>query len=197
MIFGFGEVFAMVISQYLMNNLMDLTAFTIAYICGLVSYLILIIFPDSIMLTYLANVLLLTGIGGWINIQLLILELRVPPKNLGSISALIRTISVGSGVISPTIANLAAPWPYICLAVISFFAFVLIYFLPPPGMHLLAVEKTNDTSVVILDKHSNAPTLSNYFFNDITNQVSITNYALHQSSFIETFTERYHNVSRP
>jgi len=47
---------------------MDLTAFTIVYICGLVSYLILIIFPDSIMLTYLANVLLLTGIGGWINI---------------------------------------------------------------------------------------------------------------------------------
>lgn len=58
----------MVFSQYLMNNLMDLTAFTIVYICGLVSYLILIIFPDSIMLTYLANVLLLTGIGGWINI---------------------------------------------------------------------------------------------------------------------------------
>jgi len=50
--------------------------------------------------------------------------------------------------------------------------------------------------VIIIDKHSNAPTLTNYL--EISqNQMSLTNYALHQSSFRETYTERALNVSRP
>lgn len=65
--FGCGEVFAMIFSQFLMENFMDMTAFRIVYSFGLVSYLTLIFFPDSVMLTYFANVLLITGIGGWFN----------------------------------------------------------------------------------------------------------------------------------
>jgi len=61
-----------------MTNLMDLTAFYVCYSCGLFSYLTLIFFPNSHGLTYLANVALVTSIGGWFNTMLLILEMRVP-----------------------------------------------------------------------------------------------------------------------
>jgi len=49
-IFGGGEVFSMIFSSFLMNNLMDMTAFRICYACTLVSYLALILFPGSVAL---------------------------------------------------------------------------------------------------------------------------------------------------
>lgn len=133
-IFGCGEVFAMLFSQVLMNNLMDMTAFYVCYGCGLTSYLTLIFFSESSdMLTYLANILLITGIGGWFNTMLLILELRVPASNVGSVSALVRTMAVGSAVLAPTIANFEAPLPYVCLMSLASFGLMLTFFLPPPG----------------------------------------------------------------
>ena len=45
-IFGCGEVFAMIFSNFLMNNLMDITAFRVTYTCGLVSYITLIFFAE-------------------------------------------------------------------------------------------------------------------------------------------------------
>ena len=79
-IFGGGEVFAMFFSQYLMNNLLDITGFWVVYALTVLSFLCLIFFSEgSSIISYLANILFITGNGGWINIQLLILELRVPP----------------------------------------------------------------------------------------------------------------------
>ena len=79
-IFGCGEVFAMFFSQYLMDNFLDITAFWVVYALTVLSFLCLIFFSErSSMISYLANILFITGNGGWINIQLLILELRVPP----------------------------------------------------------------------------------------------------------------------
>ena len=78
-IFGCGEVFAMFLSQCLMNNLKDIKGFWVVYALTAISFLCLIFLSEgSSMISYLANILFITGNGGWINIQLLILELRVP-----------------------------------------------------------------------------------------------------------------------
>ena len=126
----------MIFSNFLMNNLLDITAFRVAYSIGLLSYLILILVQDNSLLTYIGNVLLITSVGSWFNTMLLILEMRVPPQNVGSVSALIRTMAVGASVVSPTIANLTAPWPHVVLMSMATFAMILTFFLPVPGINL-------------------------------------------------------------
>lgn len=123
----------MFFSQFLMVRMLDLSAFHVCYGCCLTSYLMLIFFTESILLTYFANILLLTGIGGWINTMLLILELRVPPQNIGSVSALTKTIAACSASLSPAIATLAAPLPYIFLVCMTTLGLLLTFFLPAPG----------------------------------------------------------------
>lgn len=143
-IFGFGECFSMVFSHFLMSRLMDLTAFYVCYSCGLVSYLTLIFFPNCHILAYCANILLVTSVGGWFNTMLLILEMRVPPQNVGSISALTRTMAVGFSVFAPTIAYLESPYRYILLLSLATIGLILTFALPPPGLHLPNVHKTGD-----------------------------------------------------
>lgn len=192
----------MVFSSFLMNNLHDITAFRVCYSIGLTSYTLLICFPESDLITYLANVMLITSIAGWFNTQLLILEMRVPASNVGSVAALTRTLGVGAAVAAPTVANLQAPGPYFTLMILASCGFLLTFLLPPPGLYLPSAQKTGDTSAVLIDKQSNAPTLP--YMNMTNNQdahsnlnVPMTNFALHQSSFQDTYTERSLNVSRP
>ena len=181
-IFGCGEVFAMIFSSFLMNNLIDINAFRIVYSCGLTSYLTLILFPGSVALTYLANVLLITSVGGWFNTQLLILEMRVPPQSVGSVSALARTMAVGASVVAPSVANMDAPYPYLFLLSLATFAFLCTFALPSPGLNLPGVQKTNDVSVILIDRQSNAPTHTNIQYLT-SNYLHLTNYALHSNSF--------------
>ena len=194
-IFGCGECFAMIFSDFLMNRFMDLTAFYIVYACGLTSYLTLIFFPNSAGLTYIANVLLITSVGGWFNTLLLVLELRVPPQRVGTVSALTRTMAVGAAVVAPTVASLEAPWPYITLMSLAGFACLLTLGLPKPGLHLPAVQKTGENTSVLIDRQSNAPT--HVFDAENKAPYPMTNYSMHVSSFHDTFTERFLNVSRP
>lgn len=95
----------MFFSQFLMSHMLDTSAFYVCYAFGVSGYLVLIFFAESTILTYFANILLMTSIGGWFNSMLLILELRVPPQNVGSVSALTRTLAVTAAIMSPTIAN--------------------------------------------------------------------------------------------
>ena len=76
---GTAECLAMLFSRFLLKRSSDIAAFKIIYGCGACSYLILIAFPSSNLMTYIAVVLMVTCIGGWDNISLLIVELRVPP----------------------------------------------------------------------------------------------------------------------
>ena len=139
-VFGCGEIFSMFFSNYLMNNLYDMTAFYIVYVCGLVSFLTLIFFAEySALLTYAANLLLITSIGGWNNVYLLILEMRVPPQNLGSVAVLARTMSVGLSVVAPTVSNFRAPYPFLFLMGLATFAMLLTFLLPAPGQNLPSV----------------------------------------------------------
>jgi len=191
-IFGVGEIFSMWISNFLMGRLLDMTAFRLIYCCGVASYLILMCFPDSVWLPYLGNILLVSSVGGWFNVQFLILELRVPPQNVGSVSAITRTIAVGAAMGAPTIATLPTPYPFIIVMIVATAALLLSFFLPPPGTYLPSVQKTGDIAVVLVDKNTNTPTLANPLETH-----PLTNLGLHQASFTETFTERVLNVSRP
>lgn len=135
-IFGVGEVFAMIFSGFLMSHLLDVTAFRVCYFLGALGYAILIAFAESSWLPYFGILLVITSVGGWFNTYLLILEMRVPPQNVGSVSAIIRTMAVGSSVAAPTISNLPSVFPLLTLATLAFIAMVLTFFLPPPGLHL-------------------------------------------------------------
>ena len=135
-IFGLGEVMSMVLSGFLMQRMMDVTAFRVCYLMGVVGYGPLISFPDSVWLPYFGILLLVLSIGGWINTQFLILEMRVPPQNVAYVATVCRTISVGTAICCPTISSLSAPWPLVTIAILAFFAMSLTFLLPPPGHHL-------------------------------------------------------------
>ena len=166
-----------------MNNLYDMTAFYIVYVCGLVSFLTLIFFAEySALLTYAANLLLITSIGGWNNVYLLILEMRVPPQNLGSVAVLARTMSVGLSVVAPTVSNFRAPYPFLFLMGLATFAMLLTFLLPAPGQNLPSVKKTANEQAILVDKQSQTPTIA-YMFDPANLSYPMTNYALHQSSF--------------
>lgn len=135
-IFGTGECLAMAFSNFLMQKFLDTTAFAIVYFFGLVGYLILIFCAESLWLPYLGLFVLLLSVGGWFNVVCLIIELRVPPNNVGSVSAIVRTMAVGAAIVAPTVSNLPGSWPLVSLASFAMFAFFLTFFLPPPGTHL-------------------------------------------------------------
>ena len=120
-----------------MNHMLDMTAFRIVYMCGLVSFLMLIFLAESsLLVTYLSNLLLITSIGGWNNTYLLILEMRVPPQNLGSVAVLARTMSVGLAVVAPTVANFPDPYTFLFLMGLATFGMLLTFLLPAPGVNL-------------------------------------------------------------
>ena len=115
---------------------------------------------------------------------------------MGSVAALVRTFGVGASVVAPTVSIMDWPWPQVFLMSLATFTFSLTWFLPAPGQHLPTYEKTSEADAVMIDKQSNAPTHS--CMDEQANLTQpMTNYALHQSSFRETYTERSLNVSRP
>ena len=190
-----SEIFAMFFSQFLMQNLLDITAFRVVYSCGLVSYLTLIFLSHINAMVYFANFLLITSVGGWFNTMLLILEHQVPPQNVGSVSALTRTMAVGACVAAPTIANLPDPWTHVFLLSVSTVGCILTFFLPPPGLHLPSVQKIGDASVLI-DRSTNHPTLP-YKQDPLNINPPMTNYAMHSLSFNISYTEKSMNMTRP
>jgi hypothetical protein len=151
-LFGIAESIAQFYSSFLMNNMLDINAFYLNYAIGLFSYLIFVAFPTAGFHTYMANVLSLLSVGGWFNLQLLILELRVPPQNVGSVSLLTRTLAVGMGVFAPTISVLEPPIPHIVLICIATTGFIASLFLPDPGHHLQQTKQTGENSVLVIDK---------------------------------------------
>ena len=141
---GSAESAAMVFSRLLLKNMTDMQAFKIIYGLGAFSYLILVVYPESARATYIAVVLMVSSIGGWDNISLLIVELRVPPENVAAVSLMLRTMAVSSGILAPTISALPAPLPYLFSLCLATAGFVASRNLPAPGTHLTAVEETKD-----------------------------------------------------
>lgn len=136
-LFGISEALAMIVSNLLMLYLYDMTAYRIVFVTGILSYL-MILFEDMFnpLFAYTATVLLVVSIGGLININLLIMELRVPPKNIAAVQLMTRTIATGFGVLAPIISSQPTPIPYIVLMSISTLGFLASTRLPVPGHHL-------------------------------------------------------------
>ena len=159
-IFGLSEIAAMVVSNILLLYFHDTIAFKCVFGTGIVSY-IMLVFSNKLglALTYIATVLLIVSIGGWLNINLLIMELRVPPENVAAVQLMTRTMAVGSAVLTPTIASLHPPIPYLVLLIVSFIGFLASTRLPIPGHHLPKVEATEDTKVKMVERESEKVTL--------------------------------------
>ena len=96
----------MIVSNFLLLYLHDMIAFRLVFATGVISY-IMLAFSESMswMMTYIANILLIVSIGGWLNTNLLIMELRVPPENVAAVQLMTRTLAVGSAVSTPMIAS--------------------------------------------------------------------------------------------
>ena len=151
-VFGAAEVGGMIVSQVLMDNLYDLTAFAVIYFTGALGYLLLIFFPGSSWTPYLGVLLSNASIGSWLNVACLIVELRVPPQSVASFSAIVRTLSLAFSLCAPTISQLPGSWSLIVLAGVSTSAFLLSLLLPKPGQYLQnQAQKTGDNTVVLLD----------------------------------------------
>ena len=155
-LFGTAEVLSMLFSNILLLYLDDMVAFRIVFTFGILSYLLLIYCEYERLtvnpwLTNIATLSLMGSIGSWVNINSLIMELRVPPKNIAAVQLLSRTIAVGVGVFSPSIAALKPPYPYIILLAASVVGFFASLRLPKAGNHLQIVKKTDDLKVQIVD----------------------------------------------
>ena len=106
-IFGGAELISVLGSGWLMKKLPDMTVFHIISGVCMLSYMVLIFFPDaSVALIYLSNCAFVGSMGGWQNIFFLIAELRVPPAHLGANNMISQTAGVGYGIIVPYIAVL-------------------------------------------------------------------------------------------
>ena len=141
-LFGFAEVMAMIVSNLLLIYLEDMVAFRIVFTTGIASYLVVIFCHEesSPFLVHTAIVMLIGSIGSWMNINLLILELRVPPKNIAAVQLLSRTIAVGFGVFTPSIASFEPPIPYLILLGTATMGFLASTRLPKAGHHLSKLE---------------------------------------------------------
>lgn len=89
-LFGVAEVLSMLLSNMLLIYLEDIVAFKIVFLVGLFSYITLIVCSeiDQLNLPWLSYTAILTligSIGAMLNINLLIMELRVPPKNIAAV----------------------------------------------------------------------------------------------------------------
>ena len=67
-LFGCADALSMVLSGCLLSHMADMRAFRIVVALGLIAYVLLICFPDSPSVTYIAIVMLVTSVGGWNNI---------------------------------------------------------------------------------------------------------------------------------
>lgn len=149
----------MLFSRVLLSYCHDVKAYQFVYVMGASGYLTFIFFPDNETLTFLGIIAMLICIGGMDNINLLIYELRVPHENVAAVTLMIRTMAVSSGILSPAVAALPAPIPFVILLAVATVGLVISLKLPPPGQHLNSVERTTDNKVKLLDKVTRVPTM--------------------------------------
>ena len=116
---------------------------------------VMIFFPFSGIHTYVAVFVMVGMLGGWANICFLIIELRVPPTSVGSVTLLCGVAGVAACTVAPTITNLEQPMPLVVSVIISILSFISTFFLPPPGLYL----PNNENDATHLEKCKEAVTV--------------------------------------
>ena len=131
---GFCEVFAMILSGFLMRHMGEMKVFYLLYGFGVTGYVILIAsYPSEGLHSYIAVCLVIIELAGWYNLIFgLITELRVPPEAKGAIMTLVKTISTTCAFPAPSMAQLPPPLPYFLLFGVAFAGFITALTLPLP-----------------------------------------------------------------
>lgn len=135
-LFGCAYALSMVFSGLLLTYMSDMKAFRIVVAMALTAYVLLVSFTDSPTASKIAIVLLVAGLGGWVNILQLIIDIRVPPLNVASVAILTRTVAVGTCVLASTVASLDLCLTYILLSAVAICGLAASFMLPEPGQHL-------------------------------------------------------------
>ena len=71
----------------------------------------------------------------------MIIELRVPPTSVGSVTLLGGMIGKLVCMATPTLANLPMPWPLVIGVGLTLLTVISTFFLPTPGLYLPKNEK--------------------------------------------------------
>jgi len=106
-----------------------------------------------------------------------------------------RTMAVGTGILSPTVASFHPPVPYLILLVVSTIGFLSSTRLPAPGHHLPQEQNEIEAAnVPVTDKSDNVSFLHDF---DQAMKVRPTPYSYHPMSHSLTFTEKKLKAHRP
>jgi hypothetical protein len=76
------------------------------------------------------------GIGGIVNTNYLLLELRVPPEKLGASMVILLTICMFVSSVAPQLSYLSSPIPFLCTIIFLLIISAADYFLPEGFQHL-------------------------------------------------------------
>ena len=199
-LFGVAEVLSMIFSNLLLIYIDDILAFWIVFSSGIVSYVLVVYIEyqngsvDSFF-EIAATLSLMGSIGSWVNMNSLIMELRVPPNNIAAVHLLSRTIAVGGSILSPSVAALEPPYPYLILLGVSILGFLASFGLPKAGDHLLQVKTTVDCKrSVLFDPETDEPTLLHDF--DSNQIVPPTPMIYHTMQHTQSYTEKMLKAQR-
>ena len=89
------------------------------------------------------------GIAGAFNSIFVVMELRIPPENLGSASVLMFVISALGCSMTPSIAIMEDPTRMLMISAIIAIGFVWTYVLPTPGKFLPKAVKLNENVTLL------------------------------------------------
>ena len=88
---------------------------------------------DGGILAMIALWFSIVGVGGLVNTNYLLIELRVPPEHLGSSMVILLTLCIFFNGFAPNLAYLPEPIPYYCMLIMLAIVFVALIYLPEGG----------------------------------------------------------------
>ena len=163
---------------------------------GSISSLIMIQFPQVGIHSYLSLCVVVIATGGIYSCLLIIIELRVPPMQIGAIMLAINTFSTTTCFLVPYITLLPAPYPLAVICVMITSAFLLAFFLPNPGKHLPHSTQIANNVTYLEEKSIDVPLNALVALNQ-TGPDLVSRWNVHANSFEATYFERKHGVRRP
>jgi hypothetical protein len=117
-LFGVAEASSMFVSQIMLARMHDITVFNLFGVNGLIAAVILAAGSGEGIYIYFVTFCLICTAGGWFNVLLLIIEMRIPPKVLSQQLLLLITFATGSAVGASPIAMMADPIPPVVMIIL-------------------------------------------------------------------------------
>jgi len=135
MICGFAEAFSSLFSAFLMKWMTDIHAsLLLTAICFVFNILYRLLGAgDGGLISMIALWFSILGVGGLVNTNYILIEMRIPPENLGATLVIMLTLCIFLSGCAPNLAYLPQPIPlYIQLFLLSLI-FIALLKLPVGG----------------------------------------------------------------